>query len=671
MKKKLFIKKKTFRFKRFENKSYSAYNSMHKIVTIGVLSLTAFITADLKTANCQTNSNVDTLQTKTLEEITISDEAAVPINQAGRVVTVITQKDIEHLKVNNINELLLSLASVDVQTRGTHGVQSDVSLRGGNFDQTAILLNGVNITNPHTGHYSLDIPINISDIEKIEILKGPAAIIYGASAFSGGINIITKKSIKKSLNAQIEGGQHGYYNANTSISKQLDNVENYLSVGYKHSDGYIDNTDYDIINALYQNRWNINSQNKIDFMVGYNQKSYGASTFYSAKYPNQHDKTKSFLCSVKGLFALSDNLTIIPTAYYNLHTDEFELIKDVSKPNHHKSNVLGNNVTIRYKYNNFKLNFGSDVRYEEILSNVLGNPISIHGNYDHGNERINFSYFLQGNYAYKNLLITLGVMSFQNTAIQQDIFNFYPSLNINWRIKNSELYLSANTSSRLPSFTELYYKDAVHEANNKLKQEKSQSIEIGFKNYNHILISSISAYYMHGNNMIDWMKNNATDEKWLSRNLNELNKYGVDVEGKVFLNEIITTLDSKCSMKIGYSFLWQDQADVDYISSYALNYLKHKITAGLSLPIISDLTLNLNARYCVREGSYIDYSNSVNGEEKKYEPYFVMDCNIDYAINKFTFYVNLTNILDKRYYDIGNIPQSGFWLIVDAFFSIY
>lgn len=672
MKTKQFLKKKTFRFRRFGKQGYSAYNSMHKVVTIGVLSVATLTTAVIKTANAQT-VNIDTIQMYgTLDEITIEDNLATPINQAGKVVTVITRQEIENLKPQSVAELLSLTAGIDVQQRGAHSVQSDISLRGGNFDQTAILLNGINITNPHTGHYSLDIPINISDIERIEIIKGPTAIVYGASAFSGGINIITKKNIDKSLEIVLEAGEHGFFNSEISGAYQYKNVENYLSLGLKNSEGYIANSDYDIYNVLYQSRVNLNNINKLDFQIGYNKKDYGANTFYSAKYPNQYERTSSFLSSLKGLFYLAENFSINSLAYYSLHTDEFELIKNVSTPNYHKSNVLGNNVSFVYHYNNFQLNFGSDVRFEEILSSVIGEPSQLHSRYyDHYKGRINVSYFAQATYNYKKMNVIVGLMSFQNTSFNQNIFTIYPSINVNCRLLNNfEIFMAFNTSSRLPSFTELYYKDAVHQPNPHLKQEKSTSFEIGAKHLNHIIITSINAYYMQGTDMIDWAKESATDEQWQCKNINVLDKCGFDIDSKLFVSEIFPILDDRTILQLSYSYIYQKQGAINYISQYALNYLKHKAIVKVSFPILNNLTLNVANKYCVREGSYIEYNNTSAGEEKAFRPFLIMDCNINYRYKNFDIYVNCTNVTDEEYFDIGNVPQPQRWFIAGVKYSL-
>lgn len=670
MKKKQCFKIKSFRFKRFERKSYAAYNSMHKAVTIGVVSIMTLTFSNVvKSQNNTTNTNEAYLQEKTLEEFVVQDSSLLPINQVGKTITVLTAKDIEGLKVQSVEELLSTLSSVDIQARGTHGVQADVSLRGGNFDQTAILLDGINLSNPQTGHYSMDIPVNLSDIERIEIIKGPSAIIYGASAFSGGINIITKKNIKNQVSALAETGQNRFAKIETSISQNILNTENTLSFSYKTSEGYIKNSAYDIYNALYRNRINLQNNNKIDFSLGYSYKDYDANTFYSAKYPNQHDKTSSLFASAKGYFAFfKQRMKFIPSLYYNLHTDDYELIKGTETGhNHHNSNVLGTNLDFQYSFSNFSLNFGSDIRYEDVLSNKLGEPTCVvHGEYfDHYKQRTNISYFLQGNYSYKGFVATLGLLSFYNTMIKQDDFNIYPSLNLSYRFSSHfDVFASFSSASRLPSYTELYYSDAIHKANPNLKQEKSLSYDAGFKYRNRYFLTNLSAFYTVGRDLIDWMQANDGSGLWLSRNVNELNKYGVDFSTRIFLDEVCSFLAKNTALTFSYSYLKTDKAKDDYVSQYVFNYLKHKLSANLALPFMKDFTLNLLGKYCQREGMFVSYANNPAGENKKYDPFFTMDLNLNYQLNSFTdIYFSATNIFNKEYYDIGNIPQPGRWII--------
>ncbi|MDR2816905.1 MAG: TonB-dependent receptor plug domain-containing protein, partial [Proteiniphilum sp.] len=207
---------KAFRFKRFARRSYSVFNSLHKTVTIGVLSGCALISAHAAAVEPAeqryAETSTDSIPSTELDEVVVTaSRVDLPLNLAAKQVTVISKQEIERAPVRSIEDLLNYAAGVDILQRGPHGVQADVSLRGGSFDQTAILLNGVNLTNPHTGHYSFNIPVNLSDIERIEIVQGPSSLVYGAGAFSGGVNIITRKGSDSNGFAKLEGGMHGLF----------------------------------------------------------------------------------------------------------------------------------------------------------------------------------------------------------------------------------------------------------------------------------------------------------------------------------------------------------------------------------------------------------------------------------------------------------------------------
>ena len=292
MNRKKFNQQRAFRFKRFSRKAYSAFNSMHKVVNIGVVTgcvLTAMIVPTAK-AQTTTTGEQQKVMEKELEEVTVTaSRIETPINQTAKLVTVITKEQIEQAPVQSIQDLLVYAANIDVVQRSGHGVQADISIRGGTFDQNAVLLNGVNLSNPHTGHYSFDIPINLSDIERIEIIHGPSALIYGASAFSGGINIITKKDIDYKAYAKAETGMHKLRGIEVRGTTKIGAAINSLSIGYNSSAGYIANSDYDLYNVLWQTRFRLKDESKIDIQLGYNDKKYGANTFYTPKFANQYE----------------------------------------------------------------------------------------------------------------------------------------------------------------------------------------------------------------------------------------------------------------------------------------------------------------------------------------------------------------------------------------------
>ncbi|MEA5100798.1 MAG: TonB-dependent receptor [Bacteroidales bacterium] len=661
---KTYLKRKNaFRFKRFANKSYSAYNSMHKIVSIGVLSFATLTCAAQKEAVAQGKDTIkiNQIADKNLDEVVIWASSEEPINQVAKIITTITREEIGRLKPQSIQDLLSYAASVDIQTRGSHGVQADVSIRGGSFDQSAILLNGINISNPQTGHYSFDIPINISDIERIEILHSPSAIVYGASAFSGGINIITKKNIDNELSAKVEGGSYGLFAGEIGGAYRIKNVDNRLSMGYKQSDGYIENSDYRIFNLLYGSRVNL-KENKIDIQLGYNKKNYGANTFYSAAYPNQYDNTSSVLTSVKGEFG--SKLKFLPSIYWNRHYDRFELIKNSGKSNNHRSDVLGSNLNMQYHSKLGLTNFGLELRNESILSNVLGlmmsSPI---GDYTKKDNRLNLSYMLQHNIKYKGFTMAMGVLGFENTSFKQ-AFKLYPSLSVDYKINNNiNVFSSYSQSSRLPTFTDLYYTTKTHIGNTDLKQEESESVELGSKYRNRYFLSYVSGFWLGGKNMIDWVKKNP-DDKWESKNITQISKFGLEVGVKLFLNEIISSLKYPTTLKIDYSRMHQEVIKNEYISNYALNYLRDKLTAQLYLPLYKDkLSATISFRYQKRMGQYLKYEDLKPTQKEDYPAFTTMDISLNYNLKNLNIYCNMNNIFNTKYFDLGNVPQPGFWLI--------
>ena len=170
-------------------------------------------------------------------------------------------------------------------------------------DQITILLNGVNISNPQTGHNASDFPVALADIDHIEVLEGAASRVFGTSAFNGAINIVTKKAKNDGVSANVEGGSFGSFGAQGRVQTAFETgkwTQAYsVSGGYKRSDGGTENSDfekgqgYGNLSLSYDQRFDIIAQ------LGIATQSYGANTFYSAKYNNQYEKTDHGMASLK------------------------------------------------------------------------------------------------------------------------------------------------------------------------------------------------------------------------------------------------------------------------------------------------------------------------------------------------------------------------------------
>ena len=680
MNKRQLNKTTAYRFKRFANKSYSAFSSLQKVVTIGVLTGCALTSAHA--TSVQPNEAIrmelktDTIAEQELEELVVTaSKAELPLSQASKIVTLITRTEIERSPAQSVQELLNNVAGIDVLQRGPHGVQSDISMRGGSFDQVAILLNGINLTNPQTGHYSFDIPINLSDIERIEIVQGPASLVYGASAFAGGINIITRKDAASNGYVKVEGGMHNLLSSEARGAYKAPSSLHQLSAGYSSSDGYMDNSDYKMLNLLWQSRFE-KDRNTVDLQAGYNSKEYGANTFYTPSYPNQFDDTESMFMSIKG--ETNGKLKFIPQLYWNRHYDTFQLIREgtpnvpdwYTNHNYHRTDVFGANLTFQYASQLGITSFGGEFRNEGIVSNVLGKPMDKpFDEYTMSDNRTAINYFAEQNFLFDKVTLSVGALLNHNTA-NTNQFDFYPAINTSFRVHdNVSLYASWNKATRMPTFTDLYYTTATHTGNSDLASEKSEALEMGVKLKNRVINANLTAFYMKGRNLIDWVKP-SEEALWESRNHSKINKRGVETNINMNLKELLGKSVPLNSLSIGYLYLDQNMVEDDLISNYTLNNLRHKFTASLQHDIVRNLTMSWNFRWQEREGSYLKYVDSKPTEVTPYKPFSMLDIKVNYQLRNINLYANINNVLNTDYLDLGNLPQPGIWMMVGVNYTI-
>src|SRR5574344_862202 len=370
-------KKRPPTFRRWNNRGYSVFCSLKKVVRIGCLLAIylRFANHDVLAAQTDTTSVV---QSYDLESIDVSsDLPAETYSSLSRVVVVVSKKEIERAAISSINELLEYASNIDIRQRGTNGVQADVSIRGSSFDQVLILLNGVNVTDPQTGHHNLNLPIDFSVIERVEILKGPGSWKFGPGAFGGAINFITISSKNPFLKVDLEAGEHLLNSEKISSNFSIKNSNHLLSVNHSSSSGYVDNTDFENKNFFYNGRVS-NSKSEGALQIGYTDKRFGANSFYSAKYLNQYEETQTLLTSLSFKTNV-DKLQLEPKVYFRRHNDRFLLFRD--KPglysNYHTNDVFGTNLYGSYMHSSmFVTTFGVDLRSETIWSNNLGEVVA-------------------------------------------------------------------------------------------------------------------------------------------------------------------------------------------------------------------------------------------------------------------------------------------------------
>lgn len=654
-----------FTFKRWGGKSYSLFCAIKKPVRIGVLLAVYTTVAEPEFVFAQTDSTKVSMEYNLDEVLIGAQRAPVAFSQVARIVSVINREEIEAAPVQSIQELLEYALSVDVRQRGIHGVQADISVRGGSFDQTLILLNGINISDPQTGHHALNLPVSLKNIQRIEILEGPAARVFGPNAFSGAINIITGSEKNSNIKIDLSAGQHKLADLNISGNILQGNLNQFAAFNRMSTDGYIDNTDFKTWNAFYQTKLNI-KPGTLDFQIGRTNKAFGANSFYTAIYPNQFEETKTTFTSLK--FESGTKVHIIPSIYWRRHQDRFELFR--SEPaswykghNYHLTDVFGSNLNVWFASIFGKTAFGAEIRTENIWSNVLGealtSPIAVPGEsnqfFTKSYSRTTISYFAEHSFNLEKFYLSAGAM----TNWISDLgfgWHIYPGMDASFSLSDHfKVYGSASSSLRMPTFTDLFYNGPTNLGNPELKPEKSVNYEGGLKYIFRGISGHAGVYFRKGKDLIDWVRENETD-KWQTKNLTKINSTGIELSGNFFPEKI---WDRKLFVtKIGLNYAYSDQnkGDNNYFSFYILDNLKHKFDLEINHHILSHLKASWRLSYQDRNG--------MRTKTESFDPFWLVNARVMWKMPSTEIYAMAANLFNTTYFDLGTIQQPGRWISI-------
>ena len=681
-----FNQRKALRFRQFTRKRWALFACVGRVVTIGVLSVATLRAAASTTADDVTvvsGSPADSISTTdkeaTLDDVEITgSRAPLALGQAARMVTVLSREEIQAAPVQSINDLLKYAVGVDVRQRGPIGAQTDIGIRGGTSEQITILLNGINICDPQTGHNAFDLPCDLSDIVRIEVLEGPAGRVFGTSSLMGAINIVTTSSPKlgearRGLNLRLEGGSFGYLSAAVRIAgnqtSHFSPLTSHLSMSYTRSDGYQRskagslNSDYSGGKAFYQGSFTADNFN-LNWHAGLSTKGFGSNTFYSAKFDEQFERTTKLYTAIKG--ETGGWIHFSPAIYWNRSYDRFELIRgseELVPFNHHRTDVFGVNLNSWFDWLLGRTAFGAEFRNEDIISGNLGEPLNNpYSHYKYGLNRSNLSFHLEHNILLSHFTLSAGFIAVKNTWNEMP-FTIYPGVDASYRIgENWKVYASYNSSLRMPSFTELYYSVGGHKADKYLKPEELRAVEGGIKYLSPAVTAQVSVYHHHCRNMIDWILDpTADDSVWQSVNYTKVNTLGFETSATLNLERIFHWEHS--TLNLAYSYIDEEKQGKEYIQTQStLEYLRHKLIAQLQVRLIAGLDWSVKYRLQKRAGSY----TTNEGVVMPYHTYDIVDTRLAWSTDSYSLYVEANNLLGRHYVDYGNVQQPGTWLMIGA-----
>ena len=567
-------------------------------------------------------------QMESLDSITIkSTRIDLPFKDNSRTISVISAEVIEQSPATNLAELLQQEAGIDIRRQGVNGMQSDLYIRGGSFDQTLLLIDGIKVEDPQTGHHTLNIALPLEVIKRIEIIKGPAARIFGQNAFTGAINIVTKSKDNLKNNVSFQLGSFNQQHSSATLGKSLGNTNLMGHASVNSSDGYRYNTDFNNQNYFLKSSFNTHT-NPIDIIATFSERQFGGNQFYAIDAKEQYEETQSSLVGISTSWNRG-RLKISPQLYWKRNQDLYLYIRNRPSVyrNLHISNKIGAQVNASYDSKLGVTGFGIDVAKVDMNSNRLRDRNRWMGNF-----------FLEHRFSFleDKLDVTPGVAI--NYFSKFD-FNAFPGIDLGYTInKNFRAYANAGYTYRVPTYNDLYYVGSKDVGNENLVPEKAISEEVGLKYFGKKMTASIAFFNRDSDNLIDYTKENE-DDKWQSNNLKSLNSNGIELQFASPFNIGQYTQN----FNFGYTYLNEDLKAVrSNFSKYIINSLKHHFTANLRTQFTKNLSQSIVYKYAERATG---------------ESYGVVDAQLKLMISGLELSISGNNIFNATYVETGIVPM--------------
>jgi vitamin B12 transporter len=568
-------------------------------------------------------------EAQTLDSITITSTAIeLPFKKNSRTITLISSEVIKQSPATNLAELLQQEAGIDIRRQGVNGMQADLYIRGGSFDQTLLLIDGIKVEDPQTGHHTLNMALPLEVIERVEIIKGPAARVFGQNAFTGAINIVTKSNADTVNSVGYKLGSYNQQQASGTLGTNLGNTSLIGHASVNTSDGYRHNTDFENQNYFVKGRFNTTT-NPIDVIGYFSERKFGANQFYAVESGHdQYEETQSSLVGASTNFK-TENFKITPRIYWKRTQDMYLYIRERPSVyrNLHISNKVGLQVNASYTSDAGITGFGIDAAKVFMTSTNLGER-----------DRTMANLFVEHRFslADNTLDITPGVSVNYFSDFK---FHAFPGVDVGYAINDTfKAYANVGYTYRVPTYTDLYYVGRTDLGNENLEPEKALSEEIGLKYFGANFNAYVAVFNRSSDNLIDYTKENEAD-KWEATNLKSLNSTGAELNlSSSFKSGLYTQ-----NISLGYTYLDENLSDIKTAySKYVLNALTHHFTATVRSQFLKNVSQSIVYKFAERASG---------------SSYSVVDVQATLSISDLEFSIIGNNIFNTEYVETGFVPM--------------
>lgn len=596
----------------------------------------------------QNNGSTDsTMKSHNLEEVMIQgNRLQTPFSEATRDIQVITQKQIQSLPVKSLNEVLSYISGVDIRQRGPFGTQTDISIDGGTSEQTLVLINGVKMTDSQSAHNMMNLPVPLSAIDHIEVIRGAAARIYGINALTGAVNIVTKRGKRSSVTADLQAGSSfqpkdegdgsGIYSgASAEITGIFgtDQQSQLFSVAQSNYNGQRYNSAAKNTRLFYSGNYDFNEHNSIQAMAGYARNHFGANGFYAAPgdiNSEEHTDSSVFSLSSKHTFG---NFTVSPRISDRYSEDDYRYFKDdLSKARSlHYTNALMLELNSSLQTQIGTFGFGVESRLEKISSSNIGK----HHRDNHG------MYAELKTELGSKIRATAGLYGNYNTDFG---YQLYPGIDVAYVLNGYwKISTSIGSGQRIPSFTDLHLNQRPGNVGNALLQPESAWNYEGNVQYNKGNLQFKTGYfYRNINDFIDWVRDDSS-QPYSPYNLGQNKMQGIYAR----LQQDFKVTDAQSfGYDVSYNYLKPSfSTSAEKQSKYVLESLKHQLVAGIYYSI-HDFSFQIKDRWLKRELG---------------DAYTIADVRLNYKVQDFLLYTEVTNLFNSDYQEAGAVPMPGRW----------
>jgi outer membrane cobalamin receptor len=490
----------------------------------------------------------------------------LPLAESDRSVNLITPRD-QPIISNSVVDLLRQDASLNLQARAPSGVQADLSLRGTTFEQSLVLLNGLRINDPETGHLNLDIPIPLDAVTRIDILHGSGSTFYGSDAIGGAVNLLTQPPSpgltipSLSVVASAGGGSYNSIEQHLRASYTTGPFAEQLTGSRDTSDGFIPDRNYSS-NALASETWLTTKPGTTDILLATSDRPYGANQFYGP-YPSW-ERTKGWFASIQQQLGSQTAASF----GYRRHSDLFVLFVDqpaIYENNHITTSYEGAIRRADTLSPNTTLSYGLEADGDTINSNSLGQHSRNQG----------AGYFDLSLRALRRFSFSLGARDeILSGAINSTDNVFSPSIAAGYTLTHTiRLRASTGHGFRLPTYVDLYYADPTTIGNPNLKPESSWSYEAGIEwtPIDSRLTLTADAFRLQQKDAIDYAKTIQStptltaSEPWQAINIQNLNITGAEATARL-------RLTANQQIQFSYTAAHAASPPPNLLSEYAYNY---------------------------------------------------------------------------------------------------